>query len=118
MTVEPLNSPSLQAKALLGLVLVVTVLFAAVLSPMSGAISWAMFIAIVFSSLQERSAHALHGKRGWAAFATLVVIVVSVLLPLALLTVSVTCETTSWKWPSTRAWPSLVLRITRRPMNR
>jgi predicted PurR-regulated permease PerM len=89
---EPLNSPSLQSKALLGLVLVVTVLFGAVLWPMSGAISWAVFIAIVFSSLQERSAQMLRGRRGWAAFATLVVITVSVLLPLGLLTVSVTHE--------------------------
>ena len=96
MAADPLNSPSLQSKALLGLVLVVTVLFAVVLSPMSGAISWAMFMAIVFSSLQERSVQALHGKRGWAALATLLVIVVSVLLPLALLTVSVTHEASAF----------------------
>jgi predicted PurR-regulated permease PerM len=96
MAAEPLNNPSLQAKALLVLVLVVTVLFAAVLSPMSGAISWALFIAIVFSSLQERSVTALRGRRGWAAFATLTVIVVSVLLPLALLSVSVAHEATAF----------------------
>jgi predicted PurR-regulated permease PerM len=96
MAADPLNSPSLQGKALLGLVLVVTVLFAVVLSPMSGAISWALFIAIVFSSLQERSVRALHGKRGWAAFATLVVIIVSVLLPMALLSVSVAHEASAF----------------------
>lgn len=92
MATDPLNSPSLQSKALLGLVLVATALFAVVLWPMSGAISWAVFIAIVFSSLQERSVRVCHGKRGWAAFGTLVVIVVSVLLPMALLTTAITQE--------------------------
>jgi predicted PurR-regulated permease PerM len=89
---ESPNSASLQDKSLLGLVLVVTVLFAVVLWPMAGAVSWAVFIAIVFSSLQDKSVQMLHGRRGWAALATLAVIVVSVLLPLALLSVAVAHE--------------------------
>jgi predicted PurR-regulated permease PerM len=89
---EPLNSHTLQNKALLGLVLVVTVLFVVVLWPLSGAVSWAVFMAIVFSSLQERSVQACRGRRGWAALATLLVIVVSVLLPTALLATSVIHE--------------------------
>jgi predicted PurR-regulated permease PerM len=96
MTNEPLNSPSVQAKALMALVLLVTVLFAVVLSPLSGAISWAVFIAIVFSSLQERSVQMLRGKRGWAALGTLLVIIVSVLLPMALLTVEVTHQASAF----------------------
>ncbi len=89
---DPLNSPELQSKALLWLLVLVTVLFAAVLWPLSGAVSWAVFMAIVFSPLQERSAQVCRGRRGWAAFGTLVVIVVSVLLPMALLTASITHE--------------------------
>ena len=89
---EPLNSPELQNKTLLWLVMIVTVLFAVVLWPLSGAVSWAVFIAIVFSSLQERSVLVCRGRRGWAAFATMLVIVVSVLLPTALLATSVTHE--------------------------
>jgi predicted PurR-regulated permease PerM len=89
---DPLNSPSLQSKALLWLVMIATVLFAVVLWPLSGAVSWAVFLAIVFSSLQERSVLVCRGRRGWAAFGTLVVIVVSVLLPTALLTASITHE--------------------------
>lgn len=89
---DPLNSPLLQSKALLWLLMIVTVLFAVVLWPLSGAVSWAVFIAIVFSPLQERSAHVCRGRRGWAAFGTLVVIIVSVLLPTALLTASITQE--------------------------
>jgi len=89
---DPLNSPLLQSKALIWLLMIVTVLFAIVLWPLSGAVSWAVFIAIVFSPLQERSAHVCRGRRGWAAFGTLVVIIVSVLLPTALLTASITQE--------------------------
>jgi predicted PurR-regulated permease PerM len=81
-----------QDKALLGLVLLATALFALVLWPLAGAVSWAVFIAIVFAPLQERSARTLRGRRGWAAFATLAIIVVSVLLPLALLAAAVTHE--------------------------
>jgi predicted PurR-regulated permease PerM len=92
---DPLNSPLLQSKALLWLLMIVTVLFAVVLWPLSGAVSWAVFIAIVFAPLQERSAQVLRGRRGWAAFATLVVIVVSVLLPTALLLGSITQEATA-----------------------
>lgn len=89
---DPLNSPLLQSKALLWLLMIVTVLFAVVLWPLSGAVSWAVFIAIVFSPLQERSTLVCRGRRGWAAFGTLVVIIVSVLLPTALLTASITQE--------------------------
>jgi predicted PurR-regulated permease PerM len=89
---EPLNSPLLQSKALLWLVAIVTVLFAVVLWPLSGAVSWAVFMAIVFSSLQERTVVVCRGRRGWAALSTLVVIIVSVLMPTALLTASITQE--------------------------
>jgi predicted PurR-regulated permease PerM len=82
----------LQSKALLWLVAIVTVLFAVVLWPLSGAVSWAVFMAIVFSSLQERSVRVCRGRRGWAAFGTLLVIIVSVLLPTALLIASVSHE--------------------------
>jgi predicted PurR-regulated permease PerM len=93
---DPLNSPTLQSKALLWLVMIATVLFVVVLWPLSGAVSWAVFMAIVFSSLQERSAVMCRGRRGWAAFGTLVVIVISVLLPMALLAASVTHEASAF----------------------
>jgi predicted PurR-regulated permease PerM len=89
---EPLNSPELQSKALVWLLVIVTALFAVVLWPLSGAISWAVFIAIVFAPLQERSVLVCRGRTGWAAFGTLVVIIVSVLLPTALLTASISRE--------------------------
>jgi predicted PurR-regulated permease PerM len=92
---DPLNSSALQSKALLWLVIAATVLFVVVLWPLNGAVSWAIFMAIVFSPLQERSVQVCRGRRGWAAVGTLVVIIVIVLLPLALLVTSVTHEATA-----------------------
>jgi predicted PurR-regulated permease PerM len=93
---EPLNSPELQSKALIWLVAIVTLLFAMVLRPLSGALSWSVFLAIVFASLQERSVLVCRGRRGWAAFGTLIVIVVSVVLPTLLLTVAITHEASAF----------------------
>jgi predicted PurR-regulated permease PerM len=93
---DPLNSPVLQSKALVWVVVIATVLFAVVLWPLAGAVSWAVFIAIVFSSLQERSTLVCRGRRGWAAFGTLIVIIVSVLLPMFLLAASITQEATAF----------------------
>ncbi len=89
---DPLNSPQLQSKALVWLLAIATMLFAIVLWPLAGAVSWAVFIAIVFAPLQERSVLVCRGRRGWAALGTLVVIVVSVLLPTALLAASISQE--------------------------
>ena len=72
------------------LLLVVTLLFAAVLWPLHGAILWAMFLAIVFAPVQRRAVRVCRGRHGWAAFGTLLLIVVSVLLPTALLATAVT----------------------------
>ncbi|MES2787499.1 MAG: AI-2E family transporter [Pseudomonadota bacterium] len=94
--IDPLNSPSLQSKALLWLVLIVTLLFLVILWPMSGAVSWAVFMAIVFSSLQRRAVVACGGREGWAAFSTLLVIMVSVLMPMAMLSVSIAHEASAF----------------------
>jgi predicted PurR-regulated permease PerM len=92
MPSDPLDSTTLQGKALLALVFAATALFAAVLWPLAGAISWAIFIAVVFAPMQERAARRLRGRRGWAAIATLAVIVVMVLLPMTMLGVAVAHE--------------------------
>jgi predicted PurR-regulated permease PerM len=89
---DPLNSPVLQSKALVWLLAIATILFTMVLWPLSGGVSWAVFIAIVFAPMQERAVLVCRGHSGWAAFGTLVVIVVIVLLPTALLIASITDE--------------------------
>src|SRR6478735_12576741 len=93
---DPLDTPLLQSKALLWVLLGATVLFAVVLWPLFGAVSWAVFMAIVFAPLQARSVLVCRGRRGWAAFGTLVAIVVIVLLPTALLLSSITHEATAF----------------------
>ena len=93
---DPLDTPLLQSKALLWVLLAATVLFAVVLWPLFGAVSWAVFMAIVFAPLQARSVLVCRGRRGWAAFGTLVAIVVIVLLPTALLLSSITHEATAF----------------------
>lgn len=92
MAGDPLDSKTLQGRTLVALVLALTALFAAVLWPLAGAISWAVFIAVVFAPMQERATHLLRGRRGWAAGLTLAIIVVMVLLPMTLLGLSVTRE--------------------------
>ncbi|MBE7940681.1 MULTISPECIES: AI-2E family transporter [Ramlibacter] len=84
--------PDRHDRPLLVLVLLATAFFGLVLWPLAGALSWAVFLAIVFAALQRRSVEVCRGRKGWAAFGTLVVILVSVILPTVLLTVAVSHE--------------------------
>jgi predicted PurR-regulated permease PerM len=88
----PLNSPELQNKVFLALLVLVTIAFGLIVWPFNGAIWWAIFIAIVFMPLHARLARRFHQRRSLAALATLAVTLVAVILPLVLLTVSVTQE--------------------------
>jgi predicted PurR-regulated permease PerM len=75
-----------EEKAFLLLVIAVTLLFAWILSPFFGAILWSILLAIMFASLYRRMLKSMPRRRNLAAFATLVLIVVIVLIPLALIT--------------------------------
>ena len=79
-------------KAFLLLVIAVTLLFAWILSPFFGAILWSVLLAIVFAALYRRLSKAMPRRRNLAAFVTLVIIVVMVLIPLALITASAVHE--------------------------
>jgi predicted PurR-regulated permease PerM len=79
-------------KAFLLLVIAVTLLFAWILSPFFGAILWSVLLAIMFASLSRRLSTAMPRRRNLAAFMTLVIIVVMVLIPLALITASAVHE--------------------------
>jgi predicted PurR-regulated permease PerM len=89
---NPLKTPELEFKALLALVLVATVLFGLILWPFFGAVCWAVFIAIVFWPLQKRFLRGARGRHSTAALASLLVVVIIVILPLAMLTASITQE--------------------------
>ena len=87
-----LNSPDLQNKVFLSLLVLVTIAFGLILWPFNGAIWWAIFIAIVFMPLHSRLQRRFGQRRSLAALLTLGVTLVVAILPLVLLTVSVTQE--------------------------
>ena len=82
-------------KTFLLLVIAATLLFAWILSPFFGAILWSVLLAIMFAALDRRLLQAMPRRRNLAAFVTLVIIVVMVLIPLALITASAVHEGTN-----------------------
>jgi predicted PurR-regulated permease PerM len=89
---NPLKNPQLEFKSLLLLVAAATVLFLLIIWPFFGAVCWAIFIAIVFWPLHQRFVHGSHGRRNMAALASLTVILLIVILPLAMVIASITSE--------------------------
>jgi predicted PurR-regulated permease PerM len=89
---NPLKNPELEFKSLLLLVLAATLLFLLIIWPFFGAVCWAIFISIVFWPLHQRFLRGSHGRRNMAALASLTVILLIVILPLALVTASITQE--------------------------
>ena len=77
------------------LVVAVTLAFAWVLLPFYGSILWAIVIAVIFAQMQRRLLVAMRGRRGLAAAVTVLIIIAIVLLPLALITVSLVREASS-----------------------
>jgi predicted PurR-regulated permease PerM len=69
-----------------------TLLFATILWPFFGAVCWAVFIAIVFWPLHRRLLLGARGRRNTAALASLTVILLIVILPLAMVATSIAQE--------------------------
>ena len=92
---HPLNSPELQNKVFLALLVLVTIAFGLIIWPFNGAIWWAIFIAIVFMPLHTRLLRRFPGRPSLAALATLGITLVVAILPLVLLAISVTQEATA-----------------------
>jgi predicted PurR-regulated permease PerM len=88
---DPMRSPALEHKTLLWLVVVFTVAFGWVLWPVAGAVLWALFLAIVFWPMHAHCKRLVH-RPSLAALLTLLSIVVIVILPLTLVSVSVVQE--------------------------
>lgn len=89
---NPLQNLELEFKSLLFLALVASALFALILWPFFGAVCWAVFIAIVFWPLHQRLLRGSHGRRNMAAAASLTVVLLIVILPMAMLAGSITQE--------------------------
>ena len=89
---DPIQSPALEHRSLLWLLVALTAAFALVLWPVSGAVLWAVFLAIVFAPLHRRLLQRLRGRGNLAALLTLGLIVLMVILPMAWLGASVVGE--------------------------
>lgn len=90
-----MNSASLQRKVFLLLLLLVTVAFAAVLSPYYGAVFWGAVLALLFAPLQRRLLGRMPSHNNLAALATLSLILVAVILPVTLIAMSLAREATA-----------------------
>ncbi len=86
---DPLRSPALEHKTLLWLVVGFSAAFLLVLWPLTGAVLWALFLAIVFWPMHQRVRRIVKRRPSLAATLTLLTIVVIVILPLSLVSASV-----------------------------
>ncbi len=89
---NPDPAPVLANKAFLFALIAVTLAFGWILWPFFGALFWGVVLAILFAPLHRRLLARLKGRQSLAALATLTVIVLIVLLPLAFLTASLVSE--------------------------
>lgn len=87
-----MNSPSLQRSFFLALLVAVTIAFVWLLLPFSGAVLWAVALAILFTPMYKRLRRATPGKPSIAALVTLVLCLVIVILPLIMVGVSLVGE--------------------------
>ena len=87
-----MNTPTLQSRTLLLLLVAVTLAFFAILWPFHGAVFWGIVLAILFAPLHRRLLRRMPQRKNVAALATLAVCLVIVILPLTLIGVSLVQE--------------------------
>ena len=85
-------TPELERKIFLALLLAVTIGFFAILLPFYGAVFWGMILALLFNPLQRRLVHRFKGRNNLAALATLGVVMVIVIIPVAVIATSLVAE--------------------------
>src|SRR5690606_10719423 len=77
------------------LVMAITVAFFWILLPLYGAVFWATVIAVLFAPVQRAVVRSLRGRRNLAALATLALVLIVVILPLAWIGAMITQEASS-----------------------
>jgi predicted PurR-regulated permease PerM len=87
-----MNSPQLQRGVFLALLAIVTVAFLWVLMPFFGAVLWGVALAILFTPLYKWLLRKMRGKPNAAALSTLAICLFIVILPLAMVGVSLVQE--------------------------
>jgi predicted PurR-regulated permease PerM len=88
----PLDTPALERKTFLWLLVAVSAAFAWILWPFYGAVFWGAALAILFAPVYRRLLARMNGRRTPAALATLALILLIVILPLTLLALAVMQE--------------------------
>ena len=86
---------NLQDKAFLLLLILVTIAFGAILWPFHGAVFWGVILAILFSPLHRKLLRRMPRRPTLAALCTLGLCLVVVILPMAVITVSLIQEATA-----------------------
>lgn len=90
-----MNSPEIQQKTFLILLIVFTLAFIWVLLPFYGAVFWAVVLAILFSPFYRRLLVMMRHHANLAAVSTLVICLVVVVLPLTLISIALAHEASS-----------------------
>ncbi|HJT52125.1 MAG TPA: AI-2E family transporter [Nitrosospira sp.] len=87
-----MNSPELQQKTFLVLLIVVSLAFAWILLPFYGTVFWASVLAIIFTPFHRKLVDILNNRRNLAAFTTLLLCLIIVILPVTIMTISLLQE--------------------------
>ena len=87
-----MNTPRLQQFVFLSLLLLVTLAFCWVLSPYFGAVFWAMILAMLFNGPFQWFKRKFKGRATLAALVTMLICLIIVVLPLALVAVSLVSD--------------------------
>jgi predicted PurR-regulated permease PerM len=89
-----MNTPELQSKTLILLVVLVTIAFFWILAPFAGAVFWGAVLAIMFSPLHRWVQRKLKKRPILAALTTLGICLVLVILPITLIAINLASEGT------------------------
>ncbi len=92
---HPVNSPSVQRRFFMLLLILVTVAFLATLFPFYGAVFWAGILALLFTPLQRWLLRRLPKRPNLSALVTLSFILFLVILPVALISASLVRQATN-----------------------
>ncbi|MDN5753379.1 MAG: AI-2E family transporter [Nitrosospira sp.] len=87
-----MNSPELQQKTFLLLLIAVSLAFGWILLPFFGAVFWGTILAILFAPLYRRLLAVSHQRQNLAALTTVFLCLIMVILPLTLMTAALVQE--------------------------
>lgn len=92
MDTPPHRTASIEDGFFLGLVILVSIAFAAILEPFFAAILWGLIVAILFAPFNQRLLKMMPNRRNSAALITLVLIIAIVIVPAILLSIALVQE--------------------------